>query len=402
MMRRVLTILLTVILLGAQPAPAGAQTAFQPVAIVNDSVITAYDVDQRMRLLVANGARQDAGLRAMALEQLVIDRVRRNAAKAAGLEARPEAVDAAIAEYAATRSLSVPALEQTLSRAGVARASLEDALASEIAWGELIRRRFGARAEPSDVEIEQELALQAAGQTRSFRIAEIVLPLQPRGEAATMALAQQLSASLNGGGDFAAAARRNSASPSAAQGGAVGWVTEGALPPVIVEALSTLRPGEVSPPVPLSGAVALLKLEEIRSTAGANVGGAMVEVVAISASGARADARLQAALATRPTCETADALAQGQGVAVQRSQPTQLAALPPAVRGAVAALEVGEVSAPVRNQQGVVAFVLCSRASEDNPEAREALKRQMRGQRLQGFSNAYIQELRGDAVVELR
>jgi peptidyl-prolyl cis-trans isomerase SurA len=37
-------------------AAAGAQTAFEPAVVVNDRVITKFDLDQRMRLLRMNGA----------------------------------------------------------------------------------------------------------------------------------------------------------------------------------------------------------------------------------------------------------------------------------------------------------------------------------------------------------
>ena len=47
--------LLAAIWAGA-PAPAAAQTAFAPVAVVNDDVITYYDVDQRARILQLSGA----------------------------------------------------------------------------------------------------------------------------------------------------------------------------------------------------------------------------------------------------------------------------------------------------------------------------------------------------------
>jgi len=400
MLRRALTPLVTALFLALSAVAGQAQTAFAPVALVNDEVITHYDLDQRMRLLVVNGAPQNAQLRDVALEQLVVDRVRLDAAKAAGVTPAPAAIEAAFADYAARRNVSVDALEQRLSRAGVARKTLEDGLAAELAWVETVRRRFGARAEPTDPELDQEMALAAAGQTRSFRIGEIVLPFAGRGEARTRALAADLAASLSAGGDFAAAARRSSASPSAAQGGDVGWAPESGLPPQVVEALAGLNVGDVSQPIPIPGGLALLKLLDSRSTAA--VGGAVVEVMSVQGAGRNALARVAALAAQRPGCDTAPALAQAAGLDVQKSDPTDPAALPPQVRNAVSALQVGEISAPTRTRQGAVAFILCSRESAASDAAREALRARIRSQRLQGFAAGWMQELRAEAVVDMR
>jgi len=402
MLRRALLTLMTLTLFALTAAAPQAQTAFAPVALVNDTVITHYDLEQRMRLLVVNGAPQGPQLRSIALEQLVVDRVRLDAAKRAGVTPARSAIDAAVEDYAKRRNTTVAGLEQQLARAGVARKTLEDGLAAELGWVETVRRRFGARAEPTDPEIDQEMALTAAGQTRSFRIGEIVLPFAGRGEARTRALADELSATLARGGDFAQAARRNSASPSAAQGGDVGWVPESGLPPAIVEALGALSEGGVTAPIPITGGLAVLKLIETRSEAANAIGAATVEVMSVQGVGRAAQGQVAALAAQAPGCETAPALAQAAGLRVQKSEPTDLAALPPQVRNAVSALEVGEISAPVRTQDGAVAFILCARVSGASAEAREALRGRMRSQRLQGFAASYLQELRAEAVVELR
>lgn len=402
MLRRSLSTLITTLLLTFAATAPEAQTAFAPVAVVNDTVITYYDLEQRMRLLLVNGAPQNPQLRSVALEQLVVDRVRLDAAKAAGITPAPAAIDAAVADYAGRRNTTVPALEQQLARTGVARKTLEDGLAAELGWVETVRRRFGARAEPTDPELDQEMALAAAGQTRSFRIGEIVLPFAGRGEARTRALAGELAASLGGGGDFEAAARRNSASPSAQQGGDVGWVPESGLPPQIVEALGDLGPGGVTAPIPISGGLAVLKLIDTRTTAASAIGAATVEVMAVQGAGRDAMARVTALAAQRPSCEAAPALAQAANLGTQKSDPTDLAALSPQVRNAVSALEVGEISPPVATKGGAVAFILCTRQNAASDAAREALRGQMRSRRLQGFAASYLQELRAEAVVEMR
>lgn len=380
---------------------AAAQSQFEPVAVVNDAPITGYDVDQRARLLVVNGAPRDAQLGSIALEQLIEDQIKRGAADEMGIEANPAEVEQAVADYAAQRNVTVEQLEQRLRAAGVDRAALAAPLTVELRWRDVIRRRFGPRGEPSEAEIDQELALLAAGETRSYRIAEIVLPMAGRGEAATMRLADDLSARLNAGGDFAAAARANSASPSARQGGDVGWVAESALPGAVAQALSRVSVGSVTQPIPVQGAVALLKLLEQRTDSRAQAS-VTVSFIALEAQGPAAVEALRALAATPPSCETAAEAATAAGLGSRPGGPISLAQVNPNFQAQIAPLEPGEISPPVDVPGGAVAFLMCERTSGASPEEREALRQELRQRRLVGFASGYLQELRGEAVIDLR
>jgi peptidyl-prolyl cis-trans isomerase SurA len=388
---------LAVMLGGA--APSSAQSPFEAAAIVNDQIVTRYDIDQRRRLLVLNGA-PAAEAESLAANQLVDDALRREAAQRLGISPTDGGVRDAVAEYAAQRNLSPDALNSALQRAGVDPATLEEALRIDIAWREAVRRRFGPRAEPSEAELDQELALAAAGQSRSYRLAEIVLPTAQRGEAETRRQAEQIVAELRAGGDFAGAARRNSASPSAAQGGDIGWLGESGLPSAIADAVAGLNPGQVSDPIPVPNAIVILSVLDRRTEAGGV--SAVVELMLMQAGGPDAAARVGAVAAQRPTCETGSDLAQAARLEVQRSEPMEIGALQPRIREAVMGLEVGEVSEVLTAPASAAIVIVCNIATGESPQARDNLRNQVRSQRLTAFANAWIQELRGDAVIERR
>ncbi len=382
-------------------AGAAAQSAVAPVVVVNDAAVTNYDVEQRARLLVVNGAAQDARLGEIALDQLIDDRLKRAASGRAAVD--PGALDAAVADYAAARGMSGAQLDAALARAGVARAALEAALSADLLWRDAVRARFGARAEPSEAEIDQEFALGAGGRVREYRLGEIGLPTAARGEAATLALAERLLRELNAGGDFAAAARANSASPSATRGGEIGWTLESALPPALAEALADAPDGAVIGPVPIGGGVALLKLHERRVTeAGA---GGTVSVLAIRArTDRRAEARAQIArlLEGDPGCDAAEAAGRAAGLGVERSPQAPASALPAPVQNAIAGRAVGQSTEAFATDDGAVGFVVCARGDEADPAARDAIRQRLRSQRLQRFASSWLQELRADAVIERR
>lgn len=387
---------------GLWASPASAQTPFEPAAVVNGDVVTRYDVDQRMRLLAMAGAQPGADLAQMALAQLVDDRIKRDAAETVGLTVDADTLARGVEEYAGNRSLTTDALNAQLRRAGVGMGTLEDAITADIAWRAAVRRRFGAQAEPSDAELDQELALAASGQSVSYRLQELSMPFAARGESQTMALAEQLSRDLGAGGDFRAAVQRYSSSPSAAQGGDIGWISEAALPDQVARALAAAGDGGVTEPLPLPGGVTILKLIETRRETVA-AGAETLDLVMLQARGSGAPQLLARALQGEPDCSAVQALAENDPeLNAIRSDPTDSAAMQQRTRDAVSSLVDGQNSGPLPAQGGAVAFVVCSRVSGASPEAREALRAQVRGQRLEGFAAGWLQELRNDAVIDRR
>jgi rhodanese-related sulfurtransferase len=77
------------------------------------------------------------------------------------------------------------------------------------------------------------------GAARQLQVSHILLPPGPGAEEA----AEEVRAALEGGADFAALAAERSACPSAARGGALGWLAPGAAPPAFEAAAAALAPG---------------------------------------------------------------------------------------------------------------------------------------------------------------
>ena len=264
---------LCVATVGLGGVTADAQTLFRPVAIVNDSAITGYDLAQRAQILVALGfsAASPDALRATALDQLVEDRLKIQAGKAIGLTPNQEIADLGIEQLARRQDISANEFKAVLSAQGVSEMAIEDLATAEIIWSQVVLARFASRVEPGEAEIDAELGLIERRSAFDFRIKEIGLPLTADGrtEAETRALAEQLYSALNQGGNFDEAVRRFSRAPSAAQGGDIGWVSTQRMPPELVRTLSELNVGEVSRPMSVPGGLSLLQLLEKRAAGAA-------------------------------------------------------------------------------------------------------------------------------------
>jgi peptidyl-prolyl cis-trans isomerase SurA len=246
----------------ALAAPALAQNPYAPALTVNDSVITRYDIEQRVLLLDALGAAGD--LREQAVTQLTEDRLKLQAGEELGIELPEGAVAAGLEEFATTRGLTLDDVLQVLDSSGIDRQTMDDFVEAGIMWREVVGTRFRARATPTEAELDAALELERTQPREMIQLAEVALPFAERGEAETQAFAERLSRELQRGGDFAAAARQYSRSATAAQGGNLEPMPANRLPPALRTQVLLLAPGQVTRPVPISGGVAILKVVSIR------------------------------------------------------------------------------------------------------------------------------------------
>ena len=98
--------------------PAAAQNPFAVKRIVNTSVITNYDISQRVRLLRAFGVRGPEAAD-LALQQLTEDRLKLNAAEANGIGLQEGGYEQGLEEFAARRGASAGGLLARMRNAGV-------------------------------------------------------------------------------------------------------------------------------------------------------------------------------------------------------------------------------------------------------------------------------------------
>jgi peptidyl-prolyl cis-trans isomerase SurA len=258
--------LLFVLLASLAPAgPALAQNPYAPAIMVNDSVITHYDIGQRIKLLEALGASGD--LRELAVEQLTEDRVKVQAAEAMEIELPEGAIEAGVEEFATGRGLTLDDVQLALDARGIDQQTLDDFVESGLLWRDVVGTRFRARAQPTEADLDAALEIAANTPREMLTLAEIALPYAERGQPETDALAEEISRRAAAGANFAALAQEYSRSATAERGGVLEPVPAANLPPAFRTEVLLLRPGQVSRPLPISGGVAVIKLVSIRQAA---------------------------------------------------------------------------------------------------------------------------------------
>ncbi|CUH39638.1 Peptidyl-prolyl cis-trans isomerase SurA [Jannaschia seosinensis] len=380
-------------------APAMAQNPFSAAAKVNGNAITNYEVQQRalfLSLLRAPGADVESVTRT-----LVDERLQAQAARAAGIEVADDALQAGLSEFAGRANLPVEEFVAALGRAGVAQETFRDFVRNGLLWRQLVQRRFGPDARPSEAEVTRTLSYGERGDVRLL-LSEIALPLTPETQEQVAALADRLSNEIRSEAAFAQAARTYSRSTTAQAGGRLDWVSLSEISPAIAGQVLTLEPGEVSDPVNLGGFIALFQLRGLDETGGAPREGPTVDYAEYLIPGGRSPEALSTAGQLRARVDTCDDLygiAQGEPAERLIRETRDVSALPADLRQELGRLDPGEVSTRLTAGGNLRFVMLCERPVAPSEDMFQAVGQQILNQRLTSYAQSYLDELRADAVI---
>ena len=392
---------LTVGALGLTASPAIAQSAnpFAAAATVNGTVVTNFQVQQRvlfLTLLRSPGVSQEA-----ITDALIDEALQLQAARSAGVTLSPEELEAGIAEFATRTNLEPDALIAALGQEGVAAETLRDFVRNGALWRSLVQQRFGPRAQISEAEVDRALALASERGSARILLSEIALPLTPELSEENEALANRLSDTINSPAAFAAAAQRYSAASTAPRGGRLDWVPLGNLPPQVVGQVLTLAPGEISAPINLGPFIALFLLRDLEELSATPPETLAVEYAEILITGGRTEATLSAAQDLRDSVDTCEDL-YGQdlsGLSPVTRQSVLQSELSQELALELAKLDTHEVSTMLSTDTKLRFIMLCGRSSEIAEGARDQIRGQLRQQRLVSYADGFLDELRADAVI---
>ncbi len=216
------------VLLAALPVGA-ADGLFAPRLIVDDHAITNYEVEQRVLFLQAVNTVGD--LEAIAMKDLIEDRLKLQAAETLKLELTEEDLQGGMKEFASRANLSVEEFTKALGEAGVEPETFRDFVRSGLLWRSVIREKFVGIVIVSEGEIDRAFSVTRQRAGLRVLLSELVLPA-PEGQFDdALAQAEELSASIRSVDDFSAAATQFSAASSREQGGQIDWIDIGKLPP---------------------------------------------------------------------------------------------------------------------------------------------------------------------------
>src|SRR5712692_7022434 len=359
--------------------PAGPSPEMRIAAVVNDEVISVFDVVSRMWMVMISSnivdspeIRQRIGpqvLRSLIDEKLELQEAKRQTVTATDAE-----VTNGLQQIEKQNNMKTGQLNELLKARGIDRGSLVDQLTAGIVWAKLVRRQAAQTTEISDEEIDEAVkrAKEHASEPQS-RVAEIFLAVDnPAQDGEVRALAERLTQQMRQGSRFSAIAQQFSQSATAAVGGDIGWVRPDQLSPELGKAVSTLRSGELSAPIRTGGGYYLLLVVDRRSGTSGGEGDAVFDIVQVvfplpgQASEAARRAAISEADSVRAAAKDCPSLLKiGKEKAPQLSSEGKLRAaeISPELRNLVTRLSIGQASEPIVQKNGVGVIMVCAKST---------------------------------------
>lgn len=382
--------------------PSIATAQFAPAITINDSVVSQFEVDQRVNMLQV--FRTPGDLQTLARDQLIEDRLKLEALRAAGLNITDDGLRTAMAEFAGRANLELDQFLTVLAQAGVSEETFRDFVKVNVSWRDFVRSRYGSRAEVSEADIDLALGQSGASTSIEVLLSEIIIPAPPPRAQQALATAQRI-AQLTSTSAFEAEARRVSALPTRTNGGRLDWLPLSNYPAGLRGLLLDLTPGEVTAPIPITNGVALFQMRGVREVPNAAPEAAAIEYAAFYIAGGLSDRGLAEARRVDARVDTCDDLyGIARGLPEDRLQRDVLppSEIPQDVALILANLDAGETNYTLTRANGetLVFLMMCGRtpALGDGVD-RETIRGQLRSQRLTTYADALLADLRAAATI---
>lgn len=393
----------------------------KPTAIVNNTVITGTDVDQRVALvLAANNTQLSAAdrdrLKLQVLRQLIDETLQIQEAKTAEITVTSPEITQSYDRVARNFRRTPQQMTAYLREAGSSERSLKRQIEGELAWQRYLRRKVEPFVNIGDQEVKSILdRLEATKGTDEYNLREIYLSANDATSPQVFANARAMVSEIQKGQQpFEYFARQFSEASTRAVGGDLGWVRAAVLPAELATTAQQMQAGQVAGPVPVPGGFSIIYLTDKRQVLTADPRDAKLSLKQLTlrfsngVTQAQATAKAETfakSLQAIQGCGTVEKVAQTIGAEVVDNDTVRVRDLPPQLGDIVLKMQIGQATPPFGSpEQGIRALVLCGR---DDPRtgqlpSSEQVENQLQQQRVNLRAQQKLRDLRRDAVVEYR
>jgi peptidyl-prolyl cis-trans isomerase SurA len=396
------------------------------VAVVDREVITYGELQDRIKIIVGQLEKQGAPrppkdvLEKQVLERLISDRLQLQLATQTGLRVDDSQLDKTVERIAEQNKMKVSEFRGALERDGISFQKFREDIRNEILLARLREREVDNHINVTEAEVDNLLTTQSSRQDvpDEFDISHILVrtpeEISPEELQKRRNKAEQALKMLQAGEDFSQVSARFSDTSNALEGGKIGWKSTTQIPALFADALTPLKPGEITPILRSPNGFHILKLNDrrggsssmlIQQTHVRHILIKLSEVVSEKEAKHRMDdlrERLEnggnfAELA-RLHSEDGSASKGGDLGWVSPGETV------PEFEKAMNALKPGEISEPVRSPFGWHIIQVIERRSQDMSKEATRLKarQEIRTRKSEEAYEDWLRELRDRAYVEYR
>lgn len=395
---------------------ARAQDIMRIAAVVNDDVISIYDLAARINIVVASSNLRDAPelrrqIAPQVLRTLVDEYLQTQEATRLDIAVTDRDVEFTIDRIEQKRGMGEGGFDKFVRANRLDRGALIAQIKAEIAWTKLITRRLNSAISVGEDEIDEALArLEGSRGQPEYRVAEIFISIESTDqEPEIMKTAENLLAQLRQGAAFPEIARQFSQSATSAVGGDIGWVIERQLPAEIDAILPAMAPGDISDVIRTFDGAHIIKLVNRRTVLTANPLDARLHLAQLIVEDLGADRETVLGQIRQSHAQSEDCSDMLRRTAeFTSSQSGDLGELglrdmPLDLREAVLNVQAMKLSAPLPFGRGFRILMVCSRVeAEVELPTRSSMRQDIGNRRLELQARRYLRDLRRSAFVDFR
>ena len=399
------------------------------IAVVNNDVITEFELQNRVHQVAINLRRQNIELppmpqlRAQVLDRLITETAMQQRAREIGIRIDEQMVTASIEQIARYNRMTTDELRDRLREEGVAWSQFRSQIREEITQQRLREREVDSKINIPESEVDTYLAEQAGftgSDTTEYRVEHILLPYADDAtEREARRTAEDLLDRAKKGEDFGKLAAAYSKAPDALEGGDLGLRDSTRLPSVFWQAIKNhLKPGYIAD-VETDGALHILKLAEQRNGVEAKLAGAPVEQTHVRHILMFVSDLMPEDQVIRRLSDIKAKIEKGEGdfatyARLNSADPSatrggdlgwlQAGDTVPAFEDVMKRLKPGEISDPVRTQYGYHLIQVVERREQkaDAKRSRLAALQALREKKLTEAVASWQRDLHDQAYVEIR
>ncbi len=233
------------------------------IAVVNGEMISSTDIEERAKAFVMNtripfNAETKKMIIAKVIQSAIDEKLKLQEAERQGIEISDKEIDASIQNFEQNNKIPAGQLKSLLAKEGVSMKVFREQMKSDLAWIRVIRRQLMAAGNITDKEIEESINQSAKDMmTPKYMVSEIVIKKE---NAKNL---DDLVANLRRDPRFELYAAQFSESPSASNGGNLGWLNKGQLAEPLDNKVLAMKEGEVSDPIQIGNEFYILKLVQV-------------------------------------------------------------------------------------------------------------------------------------------
>jgi len=405
----------------AGPSRAQSGGVVQRIAaVVNDDVISVYDVENRIKLVMATSGLPNTPevrdrLRQQTLRTLIDERLQLQEANRLNATASEKELNDAVGRIESANRMPHGALLKALTQDGIDTGALLSQIKAGLSWQKVVNRRLRPSLDVGQDEVDEVIQrINAEKGTTEYLLAELFLAVEsPDQEDEVRDRMMQMVQQMTRGTSFSSMAQQFSQAASASQGGDIGWVERGSLDPEVATAIDALEPNHATPPIRTPSGFYIYLLRDKRVLAAADPEEATVTLAQLAlpvetdATPEDIEAQKNLAQTVRESVNGCDDLKHAaEELHISAPDPTpdiHIRDLNPALRPTVLKLKVGEASEPIQGGNGITIMMVCKRTDPPvNMPSRDDIAESLTRQRLDLIARRYLSDLRRQAFIDVR